>query len=125
VDGKQMTIVWYVDDLKISHVDPSVVGNMIDVLKAEFGQKLDFTVRRGKIHEYLGLRLDFSNKGKVVMTISELLKETPEDLFKGPARSAASNYLFHVNPKAKKLDNDAAVLYHHLTAKLLYLSKRT
>ena len=57
--------------------------------------------------------------------ISELLKETPDDLFKGPARSAASNYLFHVNPRAKKLDNDAAVLYHHLTAKLLYLSKRT
>jgi hypothetical protein len=129
VDGKQMTIVWYVDDLKISHVDPSVVGNMIDVLKAEFGQKLDLTVRRGKIHEYLGLRLDFSNRGKVVMTmfdyISELVKETPDDLFKGPARSPASNYLFHVNPKAKKLDDDAAVLFHHLTAKLLYLSKRT
>jgi hypothetical protein len=26
VNGKQMTVVWYVDDLKLSHVDPSVVG---------------------------------------------------------------------------------------------------
>jgi hypothetical protein len=129
VNGKQMTIVWYVDDLKILHVDSSVVDDMIDVLKKEFGQKLELTVRCGKIHNYLGLRLDFSKKGKVVMSmfdyISELLNETPDDLLKKPVRSAASNYLFHVNPKANKLDDDTAVLYHHLTAKLLYLSKRT
>lgn len=29
INGKQCTIVWYVDDNKVSHVDPSVVSNVI------------------------------------------------------------------------------------------------
>ena len=33
VDGKQITIVWHVDDLKISHVDPAVVTTFINRLK--------------------------------------------------------------------------------------------
>ena len=65
VNSKQMTIVWCVDDLKILHVDSSVVDDMIDALKKEFGQKLELTMQRGKIHDYLGLRLDFLDKGKV------------------------------------------------------------
>ena len=29
INGKQCTIVWYVDDNKISHVDPNVVTDII------------------------------------------------------------------------------------------------
>jgi hypothetical protein len=128
VNGKQFSIVWYVDDLKLSHVDSSVVEDMIDTIKREFGKELDVTVRRGKVHDYLGIQFDFSEEGKVIMTmndyITELFKEVPDDLLKGTASTPASNYLFNVNPSCKKLDNETAVMYHHLTAKLLYLSKR-
>jgi Reverse transcriptase (RNA-dependent DNA polymerase) len=128
VNGKQFSIVWYVDDLKLSHVDSSVVDDMIDTIKREFGKELDVTVRRGKVHDYLGIQFDFSEEGKVIMTmndyITELFKEVPDDLLKGTASTPASNYLFNVNPSCKKLDNETAVMYHHLTAKLLYLSKR-
>ena len=129
VNGKQLTVVWYVDDLKVSHADSTVVDVMIESIKQEFGQKLDVTVCRGKIHNYLGLRMDFSEKGQVVLTmhdfISELLKEVPDELLRGPSSSPASNHLFQVNEAAMKLNDETAVLYHHLTAKLLYLSKRT
>jgi hypothetical protein len=129
VKDKQMTIVWYVDDLKISHEDSMVVTDMVNTLKKEFGKVSDLTVTRGKIHNYLGIRFDFSTSGKVVMSmedyISNLLEETPDDLIKGMASSPASNHLFDVNPNCKKLASESAVLYHHLTAKLLYLSKRT
>jgi hypothetical protein len=57
--------------------------------------------------------------------IDELLKECPDDLMKGAASSGASAHLYQVDPKANKLDSETAILYHHLTAKLLYLSKRT
>ena len=30
VNGKQLTVVWHVDDLKISHVDTSVTDHFID-----------------------------------------------------------------------------------------------
>jgi hypothetical protein len=85
----------------------------------EFGKYMDVTVPRGKIHNYLGIQFDFMQKGKVVVMtmdnyIQELLKEVPDDLFKGTAVSPAGNYLFNVNPSCKKLDNETAVIYHHL-----------
>ena len=55
VNGKQCTILWYVDDLKISHVDPSVVDSMIEMIKTEFGKELHVTICRGKAHDYLGI----------------------------------------------------------------------
>ena len=55
--------------------------------------------------------------------ITKLFKEVPDNLLKGQSSTPASNYLFHVNAKCKKLDSEAAVMYHHLTAKLLYLAK--
>ena len=98
---------------------------MIESIKQEFGQKLDVTVCRGKIHNYLGLRMDFSEKGQVVLTmhdfISELLKEVPDELLRGPSSSPASNHLFQVNEAAMKLNDKTSVLYHQLTAKLFYL----
>jgi Reverse transcriptase (RNA-dependent DNA polymerase) len=128
VNGKQLTIVWYVDDLKISHVDSSVVDSMIDSLKKEFGQVSDLTIRRGKVHDYLGIKFDFSVAGKVILSmddyVSQLLEETPDELLKGTFASAAGNHLFKTNPKSERLDSETSVLYHHLTMRLLYLSKR-
>jgi hypothetical protein len=128
VNGKQLTIVWYVDDLKISHVDSTVVDEMIETLKKEFGQVSNLTVRRGKVHDYLGMKFDFSTHGQVILSmddyISQLLEETPDELLKGAVTSPAGNYLFNVNPKCERLDSETAALYHHLTARLLYLAKR-
>ena len=34
VQGKQLTVVWHVDDLKVSHVSVAVVTKMADWLKS-------------------------------------------------------------------------------------------
>jgi hypothetical protein len=57
--------------------------------------------------------------------IDELVKECLEDLMKGVSSTSASSHLYSVNENAEKLDNETAILYHHITAKLLYLSKQT
>ena len=36
INGDQCTICWYVDDLKISYVDPSVVSNVIKRIETKF-----------------------------------------------------------------------------------------
>jgi Reverse transcriptase (RNA-dependent DNA polymerase) len=54
VDGKQCTVAWHVDDLKISHVDPKVVDGVIAALSAEFGNEAPLTVTRGKNSRVLG-----------------------------------------------------------------------
>jgi hypothetical protein len=35
VNGKQCTVLWHVDDLKISHVDPYMVSNIIEKLNLD------------------------------------------------------------------------------------------
>ena len=57
--------------------------------------------------------------------IDELIKECPDDLMKKDAATPAASHLFSVDPSCEKLDAESATLYHHLTAKLLYLAKRT
>ncbi len=39
ISGKQCTVLWHVDDLKISHVDPEVVTAVIDMVEADFGKR--------------------------------------------------------------------------------------
>jgi hypothetical protein len=81
VGNRQCTVVWYIDDLKISHVDCQVVDDMIETIKGEFGNEMSVLVTRGKVHNYLGILIDYGTKGKLIMSmydyIDELLKEVP------------------------------------------------
>ncbi|KAI2495312.1 Reverse transcriptase (RNA-dependent DNA polymerase) [Fragilaria crotonensis] len=127
INGKQCTILWHVDDLKISHVDPKVVDDVIELLKSEFGKEAPLTISRGKVHEYLGMTIDFSVKGKVKFTmidyIENMITELPADM-SGTVRSPASSHLFDVNDDAEKLNTELSDFFHHNVAKLLFLCKR-
>jgi hypothetical protein len=129
IDGKQCTVLWHVDDLKISHVDPNVVSKVIAALEGEFGKEAPLTVTRGKVHEYLGMTIDFSDPGKVKFTmidyIQRLLDEAPADM-DGISPTPASLHLFTINEtNPVKLDEATSQTFHHLVAKLLFLCKRT
>jgi hypothetical protein len=65
INGKQCTILWHVDNLQISHIDPDVNTDIIEMIDNEFGKVAPFTITRGWIHDYLGMTLDFSEQGKV------------------------------------------------------------
>jgi len=60
-----MTIVWHVDAYKISHTDAKVVTDILKKLEETFGKKTPIAVTRGPIHDYLGMTIDYSVKGKV------------------------------------------------------------
>ena len=65
MDGSQATIVWHVDDLKISHRLESTVKGIIKDLESEFGNVAPLTTTYGKVHDYLGMTIDYSKSGKV------------------------------------------------------------
>ena len=44
VNGEQCTICWYVDESRISHVDPKTVDWVIENIEKKFGE---MTVKRG------------------------------------------------------------------------------
>ena len=127
IDGNQCTILWHVDDLKISHVDPKVVTDVIELLKSKFGNEDPLTITRGKVHEYLGMTIDFSIDGKVMFKmfdyIKTMLDELPAD-FGGTALNPASMKLFDVDPAAAQISKELGKLFHHNTAKMLFLCKR-
>ena len=50
-DGNKCTIVWYVDDNKMSHVDPNVITAILKEIKKHF---VDLVISRGDTHYFLG-----------------------------------------------------------------------
>jgi hypothetical protein len=128
INGKQCTVLWHVDDLKISHVDPAVVTNVLNHLDQEFGNEAPLTVTRGKVHDYLGMTIDYSTKGKVkfIMTdyITEMLDESPDDMG-GESPTPAGDHLFTINmTNPEPLNMEKADEFHRIVAKLLFLCKR-
>jgi len=58
-----------VDDLKISHTSKDVVSSVIDYLSKRYGKEAPLTVKRGKVHHYLGMVLDYTIDGKVEISM--------------------------------------------------------
>ena len=134
VKGKQLTIVWHVDDLKVSHVLPSVVTKMAEWLKKTYQRLFSdgsgaMEITRGKTHEYLGMTLDFTIKGQVKITMIPYVKEIVE-LFKKHddsdrhANTPAAEHLFQINEQATPLSQHQATVFHNFVVKCLFLTKR-
>jgi hypothetical protein len=60
INNKQCTLVWYVDDNKISHADPKVTTAVINSTEEQFGK---MTITRGKTHVFLGMDVSFNDNG--------------------------------------------------------------
>ena len=65
VKGKQLTVSWHVDDSKASHMDPNIITESNQWIKDTYGAIGKVKCTRGKIHEYLGMKLDYGIKGQV------------------------------------------------------------
>jgi Reverse transcriptase (RNA-dependent DNA polymerase) len=127
INGKQCTIGWWVDDLKISHVDSMVVDHVVDMLDEEFGKETPMNKSRGKVHDYLGMILDFSRPGELTVDMVDYIKTIISDMPKemeGTAKTPAAAHLFQVNSKPTPLDVQRADIFHRMTMQLLYLSQR-
>jgi hypothetical protein len=133
IDGKQCTVVWHVDDFKISHVDPQVVTRILNLLDAKYGQEIvggkraPLIITRGKIHDYLGMTLDYSEPGfvKLDMTnyVNKILDEMPE-VMDGTVTLPAAAYLFQIFEGIEPLNETTSEFFHATVAKLLFLCKR-
>ena len=123
-----MTVTWHVDDLKVSHQDPFEITLLADYLQGIYG---NVDVHRGKIHDYLGVDFDFTERKKVKVSqikyLCGVLKEFPEEIT-GTAATPAAEHLFVIrpddDPKKKYLPEEQAVTFHRTTAQLLFMSNR-
>jgi hypothetical protein len=122
VGGAQCTVCLYVDDLLLTCKDAAEIDAVLAAIAGVYGE---CTVCRGKVHNYVGMTLDFSEKGacKVTMKgyIDELLKQHE---VKGSAATPAAADLFEVSDDAPALDASGARHFHSTVAQLQYLAKR-
>jgi hypothetical protein len=122
INNTQCTIVWHVDDLKISHTDPKVVDDILAYLSSQF-EELNTT--RGNKHTYVGMDIIFLGDGTVIIDmksyLTEALNDFPEELTK-VVTSPAANHIFDVDPNCKKLPEVKREKLHSIVAKLLFVS---
>jgi len=125
VNGKQLTIVWYVDDCKVSHENSNVVTKIIDDLKVEFG---DLQITRGKKHTFLGINFEIMDNSTIELKMIDQLDDTINcfgEVTKSNAAPPSKPYLFSAREDAEVLSPEKADVFHSVVAKLSYIMKRT
>ena len=99
VNGGQITVLWHVDDLKMSHKSEFGITRFADYLISIYG---GLARSRGKVHDYLGMNIDFSENGKLQVSmityLINVVKEFPEELV-AAALSPSPDHLFKVRPE--------------------------
>lgn len=128
VNGNQLTVQFHVDDLKASHCDLEVLKEFVNQLRKEFGKEHKLSENVGNLHDYLGIRIDYSIKGKVVFTMFDYLKdiivECPTNLKKATSIFPANDNLFKLNEDSPRLDSEKSNLFHQISARLLFAAKQ-
>ena len=133
IEGHQTTVIWNVDDLRISHVDLKEVTEMIEWLKNRYAYTLGndiakMEVRRGYVHDFLGIVFDYSRPTQVNVSMKQYVEETIEEFPDKRKFTRAENpadlVLFQVRTGTMKLELKQAQLFHRFVSKLLYLAKR-
>ena len=69
VNGKQVVVIWHVGDLIISCEKISEVTRMIEWLESQYSK---MRISRGKLHDYLGIYLDYSEQDEVSVIIEKI-----------------------------------------------------
>ena len=130
IDGTQCTLQYHVDDVILSHLNKEIILKEIERFEIQFRTKTqDITVTKGKVHEYVGMTLDWSNDSYVKITmydfLEDILKEVDEkgDM-NGTSPTPASDKLFEADENSEKLSEKEADYYHRIVARLLFASKR-
>ena len=127
INGSQATIIQHADDSKKSYKDSEVVTRKINKLSCVYGKVSPLISTRVKLHDYLGMTLDYRIVGKVRINVYKYIKEMMEDLperMNEQSSTPAANHLFKVNENLTYFNIEDKEMFHHYVAKYLFLCKR-
>ena len=125
--GDQMTVLWHVDDVKISCVDSFEITKLLSYLNKIYSGKI--VAQRGRKGEYLGMNLDFTEPGvfqvDMIDYIKNVITDFPEEIT-GSSPTPHADHLFKIRDEedAKYLPEEQAQQFHKTTAQLLFLQCR-
>jgi hypothetical protein len=126
-DGKQLTLIWHIDDLMALCNDDFELTKFLCYLGRIYGPKLMMQMRWK--HNYLGMDLECNKDGTLDVSMVQYLKniiaELPE-VIQGKAAMPAAYHLFQIKDKkeAQPLPEEQALAFHHTVAQLLFMVMR-
>ena len=126
----QMTVCFHVDDYKLSHNIPNVVGKTITWIQEEYesifeDRSGEITVHRGKVHNYLGMTLHYTEGGNVKVSMIYYIDEIIASFDKAEPRgcgiktSPTPEDLYKADKECEKLSPEKAKIFHNILANTL------
>ena len=113
----------------IAHHQSTIITECVKRLDREHGKHGPLKITREKIHEYLGMTVDFSlSRGGTISQhdfAKKLHKELPLDLRETFRKTLALGNVFKVDDEAMILGKDKRESYHSVTQKCVWLSQRS
>ena len=87
INGHQQTVTWHVNDVKISHKSSKNNKEFCNWCEQKYWSNLDADVKlkEGKNHDYLGMTLHYSIKGKLKVDMKQYIKDIVETFQENPA----------------------------------------
>ncbi len=125
--GKQMTVIWNIDDLMGSCKNDFKLTKFSCYLAKIYGPKL--SMHMGRKHDYLGVDREFNDDGtleaSMITYLKNVISEFPE-VITGKLATPAADHLFTIRDEkeAKPLDEERVLAFHHTVAQLLFMATR-
>ena len=112
-----------------SHVDRRVNDQFLEWLEEKYDEHGKVKSTRGKLHEFLGMTLDFCTKGKMRVDMSKYMSKMYKDFeskytLNDTNLLPAANNLFANDRSSPKLDDNMKQDFHTYTAQGLFACKR-
>ena len=130
IKDSQINVCFHIDYCKLSHNIPEVVGKKATWLKQEYETIFEYgsgemTIHQGKVHNYLGMTLEYTNSGTVKVSIIDYIDviiaafDETDPRGRGIKTSAVPEVLYKVDEDCENLSPDKAKMFHNLVSKTL------
>ena len=127
VNGKQITVQFFIDDLYISCENTNTIDDLIKDLNNKFKTNFpELAVTKGDIHNYLGIKINYSNKEYVEFTTYNFLEDVLDKAcpdMNGQLKWLADVKLFDVDTTLTKLNIYDQDYFHCMVGRLLFVAK--
>jgi len=128
IESDQHTVEFHVDNMMSGVQAPKHNDKFAEWLNTKYGKHGKVKVTRGKVHDYLGMTLDFSKAGEVAIDmcdyVASMIDDSSFQIGSKTAPTPAAEDLFSVDEDSPLLPTSKREEFHTIVAKGLFICRR-
>jgi hypothetical protein len=126
--GKQLTVIWHVDNMMGSCKDNFKLTKFSCHLAKIYGPKLH--MHMGYKHDYLGVDMEFNKDGTLDVSMFKYLQDVIDgfpEVIRDRATTPAAAHLFEIRDEkeVQALKEEQVLAFHQTVAQLLFMASRS